>query len=288
MVRELEEGRGYGVDKFDRNVSETDLALRTHPRGVPIEILRRFEMADSSPDSKEEIRKAVWNEMEGRGVARFPRPVQGRIPNFKGAGRAAENLAELGIFKRSGCVKVNPDSPQHPVRRRVIEAGKTLYMPTPRLKDGFLRIDPKDVPSGEERRATTIKHSFRYGRKVDVDDIEDIDLVVAGSVAVARDGARVGKGGGYSDLEYAILRELGLGEPPVATTVHPIQIREELPVERHDVPLDWIVTPQEVIETNTRMEKPDGIDWSILDDEDMDKIPLLKRFKDGRRSLGRN
>ena len=37
-----------------------------------------------------------------------------------------------------------------------------------------------------------------------------LDLVVCGSVAVNADGARVGKGAGYSDLELALLTEAGL------------------------------------------------------------------------------
>ena len=53
-----------------------------------------------------------------------------------------------------------------------------------------------------------------------------VDLVVCGSVAVNREGARVGKGGGFSDLEFALLVEAGLiGDATVlATTVHPLQV----------------------------------------------------------------
>ena len=37
-----------------------------------------------------------------------------------------------------------------------------------------------------------------------------MDLVICGSVAVNRQGARVGKGGGFADLEFALLVEAGL------------------------------------------------------------------------------
>jgi 5-formyltetrahydrofolate cyclo-ligase len=37
-----------------------------------------------------------------------------------------------------------------------------------------------------------------------------VDLVVCGSVAVNRSGVRLGKGGGYADLELALLVEAGL------------------------------------------------------------------------------
>ncbi|KXA89933.1 hypothetical protein AKJ62_02050 [candidate division MSBL1 archaeon SCGC-AAA259D14] len=189
---------------------------------------------------------------------------------------ATKNLKE---FQKATHVKVNPDSPQHPVRKKVVNDGKTLYMPTPRLREGFLRITPEDVPCGKESKATTIKHSKKFGEKIDLKDIEEISLVVAGSVAVTKNGKRVGKGGGYSDIEYGILRELELGKPPIITTIHPIQIVKNIPTEAHDISLDWIITPDEIIETNSPFKKPNGINWSILNDEYLKKIPMLKKLK---------
>jgi hypothetical protein len=77
-----------------------------------------------------------------------------------------------------------------------------------------------------------------------------VDLVVCGSVAVNRQGARVGKGGGFSDLEFALLVEAGLigGDTVLATTVHPLQVlAEALPETPHDFRLDLIVAGEEVI-----------------------------------------
>lgn len=44
---------------------------------------------------KGQIRKKIWDLMENSGIARFPRPVYGRFPNFEGAAQAAERLKEL-------------------------------------------------------------------------------------------------------------------------------------------------------------------------------------------------
>jgi len=38
---------------------------------------------------KDQIRKQIWYLMEERNIARFPRPLHGRIPNFIGAEQAA-------------------------------------------------------------------------------------------------------------------------------------------------------------------------------------------------------
>ena len=44
---------------------------------------------------------------------------------------------------------------------------------------------------------------------VALEELPEIDFVLCGSVAVNLSGARVGKGGGYSDLEYGILIDAG-------------------------------------------------------------------------------
>lgn len=94
---------------------------------------------------KGQIRKQIWDLMEEKGVARFPRPVHGRIPNFEGAAQAAERLKELASWKEASVVKANPDSPQRPVRRLALEQGKVVYMAVPRLSEEkyFLELDPK-------------------------------------------------------------------------------------------------------------------------------------------------
>jgi 5-formyltetrahydrofolate cyclo-ligase len=55
------------------------------------------------------------------------------------------------------------------------------------------------------RRTATIKGALRHGEVIDVDQVPKLDLILCGSVAVNLKGARIGKGGGFSDLEYALL-----------------------------------------------------------------------------------
>ena len=45
------------------------------------------------------IRKRIWDYMEANDIARNPRPVHHRIPNFEGADLAAANLCSLPEFK---------------------------------------------------------------------------------------------------------------------------------------------------------------------------------------------
>lgn len=109
-----------------------------------------------------------------------------------------------------------------------------------------------------------------------------MDLVVCGSVGVNRGGARVGKGGGYSDIEFALLNACGKvsSETRIATTVHPLQVvTEEIEMCLHDIPVDVIVTPDEVVETRTALPRPSGIYWELLPSDKIEAIPVLDRLR---------
>jgi 5-formyltetrahydrofolate cyclo-ligase len=210
--------------------------------------------------AKQAVRERVWALLERERAARFP-GATGRIPNFAGATAAAARLASLPAWRAARVVKSNPDAPQLPVRARALADGKLLYMAVPRLTDErpFILLDPGrlEVPP---RRAASIGGSARAGRRVGVAELHPVDLVVCGSVAVNREGARVGKGGGFSDLEFALLVEAGLigTDTVVATTVHPLQVLEEpLPETGHDFRLDVIVAGEEVIACR-RTRRPGG------------------------------
>jgi len=198
--------------------------------------------------AKENIRMRIWQLMEKRGVARFPKPIFHRVPNFVGAEKAAKKLRELPEYKVARIVFCTPDSPQRPVREMALMDGKILVMATPRLKKGFLILNPALFPRSYISEASTIHGAFKHGRFVKPSEVK-VDLFVAGSVAASQDGGRLGKGRGYSDQEYSILRGSGSLTPQtsVITTVHDLQIVERIPTDEWDVPVNVIVTPTRVI-----------------------------------------
>ena len=228
---------------------------------------------------KATARKAVWDTLQAKRVARFPFPPHGRIPNFAGARQAAERLLAHPLFKRVRVIKVNPDSPQRWVRQLALERGITVITPTPRLKGAFRLLDPRRIPRQHYGEAATLKRGGKWGEDLALDELPKVDLVVMGSVAVTRDGRRLGKGHGYADLEYALLRELGNPAVPLATTVHPLQVVDAFPVEAHDAPLSLIATPDETIEVKHRRRAPRGIDWRRLPPEALDEMPVLAELK---------
>jgi len=222
----------------------------------------------SVKERKAELRKAVWRMLEELNIARFPRPVYGRIPNFMGAEEAGLRIVKTDLWMSARVVKVNPDSPQRILRERALAEGKIVIMATPRLMNGFVILDPRSIPSSRIKYASTIRGALAYGRKLKLNEIPAIDLVVTGCVAVDREGRRLGKGGGYSELEYGILRELGVIDEitPIVTNVHDLQIVEGIPMELHDLTVDVISTPSKLIRVKARGWRPKGIYWNMLGD----------------------
>ena len=192
--------------------------------------------------SKRDVREYVWNAIKP--YSKFP-PPYGRIPNFVGAEKACEKLRKLEEYRKANVVFSAPDSPLKRAREIVLEDGKTLLVVKPKMT-GFLLV--------ERGKAGTIKEMLRYGREVDLNELSiHVDIFLQGCVAVDKKGNRIGKGSGFGDREYAVLREKGLISDVTLYVVvaHPIQIFEDLSylMDEHDVKVDLIITPSKIIKT---------------------------------------
>ncbi|XP_067010986.1 methenyltetrahydrofolate synthase domain-containing protein [Anabrus simplex] len=245
--------------------------------------------------SKQAYRKKVWDYLEANNLAHFPRPVHGRIPNFKGSPEAAHELAKLDVFKSASTIKVNPDKPQDTVRFLALEAGKTILVPIPRLRTGFFqRVDPPPRGSKQDiKLAASRRGAEQFGKPLGLDANVKVDLVVLGSVAVSEEGYRIGKGEGYADLEFAMMMGMGAvnEDTYVVSTVHDCQVFDTLPKEifkEHDVPVDIIVTPTQVIRVSQRLPKPKGIIWSILSSRRLKEMPILQELREREMAEGKD
>lgn len=232
--------------------------------------------------AKQAARERMWALLEQEHAV--PEPgVHGRIPNFNGAAEAAARLADLLAWKEARVIKAVPDRAQLPIRQRALEEGKTVYMAAPKLAAAkpFYLLDPQrlTVPPAE---AAAKEGAARFGQPIDLEEMQPVDLIICGSVAVDRTGVRLGKGAGYSDIEMALLQEAGLINPrtTIVTTVHPRQIVDgDLPTAQHDFSVDVIVTPREIIHCRLR-RRPQGLIWSDLSRERVAAIPVLKSMAD--------
>jgi 5-formyltetrahydrofolate cyclo-ligase len=227
-------------------------------------------------EAKKAIRRRVWDLLVAEHVV--PPGVHGTIPAFAGSEAAADRLAGLPEWRAAGVVNAVPDRAQHPVRERALRDGKLLYVAVPKLATAqpFFVLDPRSLPAAPGAAAPP-EHTAHLARKVGVEDMQRVDVVVCGSVAVNRRGTRLGKGGGYADIAVALLQEAGRIGPStvIVTTVHPLQVIDDpMPETEHDFSVDLIVTPDEVIECEPQ-RRPTGLYWGNLTPAKIAAIPVL-------------
>jgi 5-formyltetrahydrofolate cyclo-ligase len=235
--------------------------------------------------TKDEVRHKVRTRLQIAGVARFPN-ARGLIPNFIGVERATRLVCELPMWRRAKVIKIDSDPPLLPLRRTALREGKTVYMAVPRLRGErcFVELDPEKLGS-KALRAASLRVAMQVGRLAAPHEMRPVDLIVCGSVAVTRQGARVGRGGGFCDLEYALLRNEGRIREytPILTVIHPLQLIEDrLPMRGHDIPVDFVVTPDQVIAAPSLHPRPRGVIWEILPEDRIQSVPLLRK---GRRAV---
>jgi len=226
--------------------------------------------------AKQAVRERVWSQLETAGVVEPG--VRGYIPAFEGAGQAAERLAGLPVWQGAQILEVAPDRAQLPVRVRALQDGKLVYMAAPKLAtpEPFYLLDRRNLPvPATEAADRTV--AARVAPSISVSEMQAIDLIVCGSVAVNERGARLGKGAGYSDIEVALLAETGLisERTVIATTVHGLQVLDEdLPEQVHDFRVDLIVTPERIIWPGSP-KRPARLDLDSLSSDQIAAIPVL-------------
>lgn len=244
-------------------------------------------MTEDSP-LRADTRERVWNELRevARPDSRFAWDFSSFIADYEGSDEGANRLLQLAEDRGYSTWFITPDNNLDPLRKRLIEAGTPFVMPTYGIRRGFLRLDPADVPSGQEAFAATLDGMNRYASEIPLQEmeasLEPFDCMVTGASFVTRDGLRMGKGHGYFDLEWAMMRAVGLADEntAVVAVVHDVQILEDVDgrdvAADHDTIVDAIVTPSQSILVDDPPPKPAGIRWPLLTRDAVEEMPPLE------------
>lgn len=201
------------------------------------------------------------------------------IPGFAGSEDAVGRLMGLDVCRDARSVFVTPDNGLMPLRRRLLEAGHDIVMPSYFLHSGFMLIEAAKVPAGQEIFASWLDGLNHFGRPVSLAELRQrggFDLIVAGASAVATNGVRFGMGAIYLDVEWGVFAEAGLVSQAttIATIVHDLQVTDDpVPAPPTHVPVDLIATPTRLLHA-PRRPRPAGLDWSIVDSALSDAPPL--------------
>lgn len=196
---------------------------------------------------KEKIRKEIWDEIYKNKQTYRENGDYGKIPDFKGKTEASQKLRETTEYKNAKTIFVSPDSAQTPIRYNTIIDNKTLIIASPNLKKDYIILNKTAKNNPQE--ASDKNKAIKYG--IQTKKLPPVDMIVEGSVGVDLKGHRIGKGKGYGDREIneLIKQKCITKKTPIITTIHPLQIKEEIPHEPHDKNVNMIITPKNKIYT---------------------------------------
>jgi len=225
----------------------------------------------------------VWQELRkvARPDSRFHWDFAEFIPDYEGSQKCAAAIRRMRWYQGSSVLFITPDNNLAGLRQHAVQDDKTIIVATYGIVRGFLIIGRQDVPPGQERFVASLDGMEEFARAIDLDGLAclgRIDLLVTGASIINHQGVRWGKGHGYFDLEWAMMRELGLVEEatPIIAVAHDCQVIDlELAPAVHDTVVDRIVTPSRVIDVDRTLPKPLGIFWDRLDPTVRERIPPL-------------
>jgi len=236
---------------------------------------------------KDNIREEVWEKLSKVAIpdSRFHLNFAEFIPNFEGSEQALTRLLNLDLYQTSKRILITPDNCLEKLREQIIQDQKQLIVPTYGIRRGMILLERERIPQGQEQFASSLDGMERFGKHLSLADIQGlgkIDFLVTGASVVSTNGVRYGKGHGFFDLEWAMMREIGSADEntPVIAFVHNCQIIESnLKPTPFDTVSDIIITPKQIINIPKIHQKPIGVYWELLDPQLLKNIPLLSELK---------
>src|SRR4051794_23349774 len=179
-----------------------------------------------------------------RAEIRLGRRTRSIVERESAAAGLTENLIAL-VLRRApalvGCYLSGGDEPStRPFLNWAVANDVEVLVPVSR-RDGLL--DWVFARGGPEQ-AGLFGISEMVGEVVPADVFQSVDLLLIPAAAIDSSGMRMGWGRGYFDRALAGLAE----PPPVFAVVFDDELRESVPAESHDRPVDGVVTPSQIRE----------------------------------------
>lgn len=244
--------------------------------------------------TKRSLRVQTWRKIQESRCGMGFNAIFNRIPGFVDSEKAASLLAETEEFKKAENIKVNIDRALYWIKLETLLRGKTLFLPATRDSSAlYLKVDvPANATDEQMKDILNIQDVQQHRTEISFENPVKLNLVVIGSVVVSRDGYRIGRGNGFTDLDIGLLIEIGSITPDtiIATMVHDLQVVDSLPLglfQKYDTPVDLIVTPTQVIHVPNRLPRPAGLFWELLSQRRLRMIPVLQILKEAQEKAGK-
>jgi 5-formyltetrahydrofolate cyclo-ligase len=133
-----------------------------------------------------------------------------------------------------------PDEPEtRDFLRWAEDQGKRILLPISR-EDGLLDWAPYD---GDDEELDILGMPAPTSELLGPIAINGVDLILVPAACVDRGGMRLGWGRGYFDKTLGSME----GCPPVYAVIFDDELVESVPTERHDMPVNGVVTPSGIV-----------------------------------------
>ena len=154
-----------------------------------------------------------------------------------------QNLVDLTSDLGARSLAAYLSTPDEPGTREFLEwtaqQGLRVLIPVSRA-DGLLDWAPYD---GEEEQRDIAGMPTPSSELLGPIAINGVDLIIVPAACVDRTGMRMGWGQGYFDKTLGSME----GCPPVYAVIFDDELLDTVPRERHDMPVDGVVTPGGIV-----------------------------------------
>ncbi|GIM28549.1 5-formyltetrahydrofolate cyclo-ligase [Clostridium polyendosporum] len=137
-------------------------------------------------------------------------------------------------------ISMNEEIDTKTIILKALEEGKRVCVPKIDIKNRVMKaVEIKNLSQMVETPPFGILEPPTFDLKLDIDEIE---LIVVPGLAFDKNGGRVGYGGGYYDKF--------LFQPHKSKKIvlaYDFQVFESVPVEKHDVRVDYVITEKQAI-----------------------------------------
>lgn len=188
------------------------------------------------PDEPENRKRALRAELRER------RRIRTATERERATEALTRQLVQLATDLKVRSLSAYLSTPDEPETRGFLrwadEQGIRILLPISR-EDGLLDWAPYD---GADEEQDILGMPTPSSELLGPIAINGVDLILVPAACVARDGMRLGWGRGYFDKTLGSME----GCPPVYAVIYDDELVDEVPVERHDMPVDGVVTPSGV------------------------------------------
>jgi len=189
------------------------------------------------PDEPENRKRALRAELRER------RRIRTATERERATEALTRQLVQLATDLKVRSLSAYLSTPDEPETRGFLrwadEQGIRILLPISR-EDGLLDWAPYD---GADEEQDILGMPTPSSELLGPIAINGVDLILVPAACVARDGMRLGWGRGYFDKTLGSME----GCPPVYAVIYDDELVDEVPVERHDMPVDGVVTPSGIL-----------------------------------------